>query len=326
MDFDYQYKPGDAHTYVPSIDEKNSDHRRKFQPHRDILGEDALLDRNGLSYLVDGLLTDGGLTVAFGPAKTGGKTSFWLRLARRLSQGMPVFRRAVRACPVLYVATEGQASLRDRIEALRYVEGPAPDLHTITSPLNLLDRRDIDALVWAATESFELIVIDTLGRMIGAAGADENSSDMQRLIANLDLIRAATDAQIVLVHHSNKGGAGGPRGHSSLIGAADLVVEHAKLGDGSRTATVTASRDNAEGLLMRYRLRPIDLPATRWCPARSAVIAEEVDEPLPVPVAKVKRGRRMGGAAEHGREAELRGPSPGRVAGSSGPPTLSPPL
>ena len=289
------YAAGDADTYEPSKAEKEDDYLRSFQPHRDVLGEDALLARNGLSYLVDGFLSAGGLTVAYGPAKTGGKTSFWLRLARRVSQGLPVSGRRVEGPrPVLYIATEGQASLRDRVQALRYVEGPAADFHFITSTLNLLDKRDIDALVWSMTECFELVVIDTLGRMIGAAGADENSSDMQRLIANLDVIRVATGAQITLVHHSNKGGAGGPRGHSSLIGAADLVVEHAQLGDGSRTATVVSSRDNAAGLLMRYRLRPIALEPTRWSPARSAVIAEEMDEPPPV-AAQTKPKRRRGG-------------------------------
>jgi len=297
MDFACTYTPGDGESYEPSKTEKETDFMRPFQPCRDILGEPALLAQDGLAYLIDGFLSEGGFTVAYGPPKTGGKTSFWLRLARRVSQGRPVFSRSVSASQtVLYVATEGQAGLRDRIEALSYVEGPAPDLHFITKPLNLLDKRDVDALIWSLTETFHLVVIDTLGRLIGAAGADENGADMQRLIANLDHVRAETGVQIVLVHHGNKGGASGPRGHSSLSGAADLVIEHARLGDGSRTATVVSSRDNAEGLLLRYRLRQIALPPSQWCPARTAVIAEELDEPppSPPPVVKARRGRRAG--------------------------------
>ena len=278
--------------YVPGTDDDEEEDYR-FHP-RDVVPGDDLLLMPGVRYLVPGVLTEHGLTVAWGPPKDGGKSTFWLRLARRLSQGLPVFG----SCPEirgqigsLYIATEGQAGLRDRVEALFCVDGPALNFSVITKPLNLLDRRDVNALLFAMGENVDLVVIDTLARLIGASGADENSADMGRLIANLDLIRDRTGAQMVLVHHGAKAGSSGPRGHGSLIGAADTVIEHAKLGDGSRTATVTAARDGAPGQLMRYGLRPIHLPPDAHLPARSAVIAEEMSEPPPVPVAKARRSR-----------------------------------
>jgi hypothetical protein len=295
QDFSYTFDPKEA--------EEEAELRR-FNPAWDILSEEALLTTFGQRYLIDGFLTANGLTVAFGPPKDGGKTAFWLRTARRASQAKPVFGRT--GAPgnpgqVLYLATEGQAGLRDRIEALQLVEGPAPNFNFIVKPLNLLDRRDVDALLFGLGEDYELLVIDTLGRLVGAAGADENTSDMQRLIASLDVVRDRSGVQLVLIHHGAKGGSSGPRGHGSLMGAADCVVEHAKLGDGSRTATVISSRDSAAGPLMRYRLRPIALPPTNYSPSRSSVIAEEMDEAMPVPaVVKTKAKSRRASPLKEG--------------------------
>lgn len=206
------------------------------------------------------------------------------RRARPFSDGLAPGVLPARCCLSPPKARRGW----DRIEALQLVEGPAPNFNFIVKPLNMLDRRDVDALLFALGEDYEMVVIDTLGRLVGAAGADENTSDMQRLVANLDIIRDRSGVQLVLIHHAAKTGSSGPRGHGSLVGACDAVVEHCRLGDGSRTATVISTRDNAPGLLMRYRLRPICLPPTRSSPSRSAVICEEVEE---VPVAAAVKSR-----------------------------------
>ena len=103
---------------------------------------------------------------------------------------------------------------------------------------------------------------------------------MARLIANLDRLRAETGMAVVLLHHGSKSGAGGPRGHSSLLGAADTVIEHAKRADGSRTATVRLARDEEPGLTLRYWLRPIDLPPSEYDRPRTAIISED-REPTP---------------------------------------------
>ena len=80
------------------------------------------------------------------------------------------------------------------------------------------------------------------------AGGDENApQDMGALITNIGAIRSYTNAHVAVVHHGTKNPNGStPRGHGSLIGAADMVVEVAK-SDGMRTATVTAANDHPEG-------------------------------------------------------------------------------
>lgn len=250
---------------------------RRFRDEH-LLTEDTLLKGGGRAYLIEGFLTHEGLTVAWGPPKEGAKTAFWLRVARRISQDLPVFGRDVRGGDlVVYVATEGRSSIRDRVEALRQTEGAAPNFRVITEPMGDLTKpADREKLICCAYEA-DLIVVDTLGRMMGAAGLDENGPDMARLLGGLDLVRQETGAPMVLVHHgSKKSGTGGPRGHSSLLGAADCVIEHAMLGDRTRTATVTHARDEAAGLTLRYGVRIIDLPRGAHKEARTAVVAEEL--------------------------------------------------
>ena len=77
-------------TYISRPDED----LRQFRGEVDILTEDELLRSFGRQYLIDGFLAYGELAVAWGPPKDGAKTAFWLRAARRLSQGLPIAGRA----------------------------------------------------------------------------------------------------------------------------------------------------------------------------------------------------------------------------------------
>ena len=86
-----------------------------------------------------------------------------------------------------------------------------------------------------------MIVVDTLSRAM--AGGDENGpTDMTAFIANLDALRNATGAHIMIVHHSGKDTAKGARGHSSLRAATDTEVE-LEVDGKIRTATATKQRD-----------------------------------------------------------------------------------
>ena len=48
-----------------------------------------------------------------------------------------------------------------------------------------------------------IIEIDTLSRIM-AGGDENNAADMTALIRNIDTLRAATGAHVVLVHHTGK--------------------------------------------------------------------------------------------------------------------------
>jgi len=148
-----------------------------------------------------------------------------------------------------------------RLRAIRDELGDAPRVHLIAQPVDLLHPGgDLDSVRKAADAiGAKLIILDTLARMM--VGGDENGhEDMGRFIHNVGMLRSYRGAHVAVVHHGTKNPNGRtPRGHGSLIGAADLVVEIAKVGDGNRTATVTAAKDDPDGGVMGFRLRVVEL-------------------------------------------------------------------
>jgi len=73
-----------------------------------------------------------------------------------------------------------------------------------------------------------LICVDNLGTVLGTA--DENSSEMTRVMSNFRRVAETTRAAIIIIHHQRKGtgfeGRAGDsvRGHSSIEAALDLVL------------------------------------------------------------------------------------------------------
>jgi hypothetical protein len=69
----------------------------------------------------------------------------------------------------------------------------------------------------------EKITLDTLARVM--VGGDENKTpDMNVLVANLDILRAATGAHVSVIHHTNIGEER-MRGNYALKGAVDSQIE-----------------------------------------------------------------------------------------------------
>jgi hypothetical protein len=247
-----------------------------------VLTMDDIGDVAERDYLLKGLLSPGEMSVWWGPPKCG-KSFLLLHVAYRIAQGKPVFGRRVRACPVLYVAAEGEAGLAARLRAIRDEFGDAPRFHLIAQPVDLLHPAgDLESVRRAAQDpriAPKLILLDTLARMM--AGGDENSADgMGGLIANIGGLRADTGAHVAVIHHGTKNPNGStPRGHGSLIGAADLVVEIAKAEDGARTATVTAAKDDPDGAAMGFRLRVVELGTDADGDPVTTCMVDETGEP-----------------------------------------------
>lgn len=152
----------------------------------------------------------------------------------------------------------------NRVAALRRTHGVCDvPLAVKRAGLDLLkSTADLQHIVDLAGEvakraPLRVIVIDTLSRVM--AGGDENSAqDMTALIRNIDAIRAATGAHIVLVHHSGKDAAKGARGHSSLRAATDTEIEVTHE-EGDRVATVTKQRDYQGGESFAFGLKSVEL-------------------------------------------------------------------
>lgn len=166
-----------------------------------------------------------------------------------LATGKPWQGHATVQVPVLYIAGEGAHGLAARIEAWEYAWGRlVPDTH-LTIRKTALDLHApgpaFDHLLEHVTSrGYGLIVVDTLRRVSGAA--DGNSSEMGRVIDNLDRIKQAThDGTVLAVAHTDKGDHD-TRGYSGIEDDADFVWA-AKRDDMNLTLELTKMKDGPDG-------------------------------------------------------------------------------
>lgn len=238
------------------------------------------------SYLLKGLISPAEISLWVGPPKCG-KSFLLLFIAYMLSLGRSVFGRRVKQTNVLYVAAEGEGGIANRIRALRNQFGDAPNFHFIAQPADLLhDTAHLEDLkLAAAATGAQLIVLDTLSRLM--AGGDENSPmDMGTFVANVAQLRHDTQAHIAIIHHGTKASNGStPRGHSSLTGADDALIEVLKLEDGSRVATVIHAKDDADGDRHGFKLDRVELGVDDDGDQITTLIVVEADQP-PAPKTK----------------------------------------
>lgn len=214
-------------------------------------------------YIVKGLFSPGEISVIVGPPKCG-KSFLAMNVGYAIAQERQVFARRVKPVTVLYAAAEGERGIGKRIAALARRYGEAVHFHVIAQPIDLL-RSDatqghLRALIKIARiVGAGMIIIDTLNRAM--AGGDENApADMGRFITNISDLRHQTGAHIAVVHHGNEvSGGTKPRGHSSLTGAADVIIEVTKQADGTRLAVIKAAKDDADGAVMGFRLNLVEL-------------------------------------------------------------------
>jgi hypothetical protein len=199
------------------------------------------------STLIEDLLDPGAMSVLYGESNTG-KTFVALDAAFHIATGREWHGRSVEQGMAVYVAAEGGGAIRKRVSALRLYyqldNNPVP-LALVPCAVDLsasgADVQPLIELIGAAEQATgrkcAFVVVDTLSRAIG--GANENApDDMGAFVRNVDKIRAATNAHLMIVHHSGKDKAKGARGHSSLRAATDTELEVA-----DRTIAVTKQRD-----------------------------------------------------------------------------------
>lgn len=219
-------------------------------------------------YLVKNWLNAGRFSVLYGEPGSM-KTFVALDLAANLAIASKDAERRwhghrLRGGPVLYIACEGGGSFEDRLAAFcltHEVERREIPFYVLPQPIDLGDPAGGDAprLIEAvkAMGGVSLIIVDTLSRAL--FGGNENSPDaMGAFVAVVDAIRAATDAHVMVIHHTGKDVERGARGHSSLKAAADteLVVTRK---DGVVVVRTTKQRDLADGLDIAFRWKEVEV-------------------------------------------------------------------
>ena len=183
-----------------------------------VLSVEDALNAPARTYLLDGLMAPGEMSVWWGRPKSG-KSFLMLRIAYGLALGRGIWGREAVKTPVMYVAAEGASGIKGRIRALHDTMGNASDFHLIAQSVDLFDpEADLSSLIDAIRAfGIGLLVLDTLARIM--AGGDESSTrDMSILVRNCDLIREATGVHIAIVHHGGWDAAHS-RGRSPAAGA-----------------------------------------------------------------------------------------------------------
>lgn len=188
-----------------------------------LIGAAELKSRPPLAWAIKGILPASGLATIYGPSGSG-KSFLALDMAEAIASGSRWFGHRTYQRPVVYIALEGEAGYKNRVEAWEMAYGQSPQgISFVLQPFRLTEATDV-ASMSATVPTKSVIIIDTLNR--AAPTADENSSkDMGEIIDGAKRLQVATDSLVILVHHTGKDRSRGLRGHSSLHAALDAAIE-----------------------------------------------------------------------------------------------------
>jgi hypothetical protein len=221
-----------AYNAEPTHSKRGAINTFNFQRVGEILQSNETID-----WMVDGLLTVGGLSIIAGAPKSG-KSTIIRQLGKAVSQGSDFLGRKCKQGSVLYLALEEQrALLSDQLKALGVSDndpffihcGPVPD----PDKAQALRRFAID-------QRPGLIVIDTL--VLFAEGQDINNyNEMYKLLSFFRDLAREVGCHITFVHHQNKGDNRGTQsimGSSAIHGAVDCAMMFTSF-DGTRYVTTS---------------------------------------------------------------------------------------
>lgn len=238
---------------------------------------DAIEPVLGISYLVKGWLSVGGYSITYGPSNAG-KTFVALDLAMHVAAGKPWRDCKVNGGPVFYIAAEGGSGVLNRLAAfkLEHADMARAPFTLLPIGVDLHSSGDAAIIIALLKETRPaLIVVDTLARAMG--DGDENTAkDAGMFIRNCDLIREATGAHVMVIHHTGKEEDRGGRGSSAYRAAADteiLVANH--------RISSKKQRDMAVPVDLHYSLRTVTLGHDEdGDPVTSAVVDPADKAPL----------------------------------------------
>jgi len=224
-----------------------------------VIPDHQFIERAPLAWHVKGVLPKAELAVVFGPSGSG-KSFVVFDMAASIATGAPWQGRKTTKGKVVFVLAEGAMGFRNRLLAYAKTHaGAFPGVRIIGSAPNLLGEQDHLLLANEIESSggADLIVIDTLAA--SSPGADENAAkDMGKVIDHCKRLHQATEATVLLIHHSGKDESKGARGWSGLRAAADAEIEVNRYSD-DRTATVTKLKDGEDGAKFAFRLVPVEI-------------------------------------------------------------------
>jgi hypothetical protein len=211
-------------------------------------------------YIIKSIIERGVLAEIYGPTQSG-KSFLATDLALHVAFGWSWCGKRVRRGGVLYISAEGGTAIVRRLEAFAKhhdVKLDDIDFRAVIEPTNLFDHDGAEQLIADAqgVPNLVLVIIDTANRIM--PGSKEDAEAMGKLVAACDMIRLATGAAVLLVHHSGKDIGRGSRGSSVLPAAVDVNISVTKNWKIS-TVELEKQRDGETGSICSFTLKVIDL-------------------------------------------------------------------
>lgn len=249
-------------------------------------------------WLIPGLMPSMGLHVLYGAPGTG-KSFVALHVGLHVAAGLPWAGKPVQQGGVVYVASEGGRSFRNRVVAARAVlDLPESTPFAIVTQTPRLgggkhDTRRLIAEIKTQCARLgmtpRLVILDTLSRSITDL-RESDSADIMKFVANAQEISEKLQALVMPIHHCGKDEQRGMRGSSALHAAADaewLVRRDAKTGE--RSIIVEKMKDGADRGELRYELKPENLgpdvagAEIITCVAAVTAVVEDEAQPAKAP-------------------------------------------
>jgi putative DNA primase/helicase len=219
-------------------------------------------------YLIKGYLPSSSVTSAYG-ASGSYKSFLAVSWGCHIATGKPWAGKPVTQGAVIYVVGEGGIGVPRRIRAWEEMlngGSPIDALFRIDCPIFPASSDSVQQVIKAANDvrtatgmPVRLIILDTLARCFG--GSDENAAkDMGAFIQGCDMIKAATLATVLIIHHSGKDQEKGARGSSAFRAALDVEFNVRREGEGGALIlSCTKMKDAEEPPRQAYDLLPVNL-------------------------------------------------------------------
>lgn len=229
-----------------------------------------------LNHMVKGWLSRRGLSMLYGPSNAG-KTFVALDMAMHIAAGKAWRGCRVNGGAVLYIAAEGGAGVLNRLAAFKRERPDMASAPFTLLPVGLDLHGQGDAL--AVCEIIPdaapaLVVVDTLARSMGI-GDENTAKDAAMFVKNCDLIREATGAHVMVVHHTGKDEDRGARGSSALRAAVDTEISVTSEGE----IVCKKQRDMAYAEPLHFTLRSVTLGQDEDGDPVTSAVVEASDPP-----------------------------------------------
>ncbi|MEH0833622.1 AAA family ATPase [Pectobacterium cacticida] len=217
-------------------------------------------------YLIKGHLAGHSLCSIYG-ASGSYKSFLAVSWACHIATGKPWANRLVNQGAVIYVVGEGGIGVPRRIRAWEQTlngSSPVDTLFRVDCPVFPASSESVKQVIQAANDvkretgmPVRLIILDTLARCFG--GSDENTAkDMGAFIQGCDTIKAATQASVLIVHHSGKDLERGARGSSAFQAALDTEFNVRRESSGNALVlSCTKMKDAEPPAPAAYDLTPV---------------------------------------------------------------------